>query len=161
MAFQACFRKTHSKQSFTHCSARKLAIISLKSALARSLRVLTSAIIEVTGLTLGPIRVYSAQFQSEGCAQLSLRGSFDPHIVIYFHSQFDCLPTPLARFFDAHFSRYRTARRGRGSHRSSQKRGHRMATTLGTPEKSKVGVIGRDRGWYTLQHNVVPGSSKL
>ena len=42
-----------------------LAIISLRSALARALRVLASTIIEVTGPTLGPMRIYSTQFPSE------------------------------------------------------------------------------------------------
>lgn len=52
-----------------------LAIVPLKSALARALRVLASAIIEVTGPTLGPIRTYSAQFRSE--AKIALNYLFE------------------------------------------------------------------------------------
>ncbi|KAF8548583.1 ARM repeat-containing protein [Imleria badia] len=54
-----------------------LAITSLKSALARALRVLASAIIEVTGPTLGPMRIYSAQFRSEAKLALSYLFEFD------------------------------------------------------------------------------------
>jgi hypothetical protein len=58
-------------------SPQALAIISLKSALARALRVLASAIVEVTGPTLGPIRIYSIQFRSEAKIALSYLFEFD------------------------------------------------------------------------------------
>ncbi|KAN0076756.1 Armadillo-type fold [Tylopilus felleus] len=58
-------------------SSQAIAIVSLKSALARALRVLASAIIEVTGPTLGPIRTYSAQFRSEAKMALSYLFEFD------------------------------------------------------------------------------------
>ncbi|KAF8447260.1 armadillo-type protein [Boletus edulis BED1] len=48
-----------------------LTVTSLKSALARALRVLASAIIEVAGPTPGPIRIYSAQFRSDAKIALS------------------------------------------------------------------------------------------
>ncbi|KAI9574096.1 ARM repeat-containing protein [Boletus coccyginus] len=68
-ALQAIIRALSSPQA--------LANISLKSALARALRVLASAIIEVTGPTLGPIRIYSAQFRSEAKIALSYLFEFD------------------------------------------------------------------------------------
>ncbi|KAH0826931.1 ARM repeat-containing protein [Lanmaoa asiatica] len=58
-------------------SPQALAIISLKSALARALRVVASAIIEVTGPTLGPIRIYSTQFRSEAKIALHYLFEFD------------------------------------------------------------------------------------
>lgn len=56
-------------------SPQALVIVSLKSALARALRVLANAIIEVTGPTLGPVRTYSPQFRSE--AKLALNYLFE------------------------------------------------------------------------------------
>ena len=87
-------------------NSQALAIISLKSALARALRVLASAIIEVTGPTLGPIRVYSAQFRSE--AKVALSYLFEVRLILIhtayshiFFSQFDCLDVYLPLLADA------------------------------------------------------------
>ena len=66
-AIQATIRALANSQS--------LVATPLKSALARALRVLASAIIEVTGPTLGPIRIYSAQFRSE--AKIALNYLFE------------------------------------------------------------------------------------
>ncbi|KAG8217986.1 ARM repeat-containing protein [Butyriboletus roseoflavus] len=66
-----------------------LVIVSLKSALARVLRVLASAIIEVAGPTLGPIRTYSPQFRSE--AKIALNYLFE----------FDCLDVFLPLLTDS------------------------------------------------------------
>ncbi|KAG9308403.1 armadillo-type protein [Chiua virens] len=58
-------------------SSWQVLAISLKSALARALRVFASAIIEVTGPTLGPIRIYSAQFRAEAKIALNYLFEFD------------------------------------------------------------------------------------
>ena len=73
----ASLLRAHALQAIVRALSgpQSLSVASLKSALARALRVLASAVVEVAGPTLGPIRTHSAQFRSE--AKIALNYLFE------------------------------------------------------------------------------------
>lgn len=110
-------------------STQALLIISFRSALARALRVLASAIIEVTGPTLAPIRTYSTQFRSE--AKIALNYLFEVRCSLWVHDAYRQIllslvrllrgvPASFGRFFNAGFSSHCPTHWSCSSHGRSQ-----------------------------------------
>ena len=124
---------------------------SLKSALARALRVLASTIIKVTGPALGQIRVHSVQFRLE--AEIALAYLFQAPLAVSNRPTQPRFAFSLtACTLTSHFSPTPRRRLWFRSHSSSelrfaQKRCRRVATAIRAKEMTSPGADGKDSAW--------------